>query len=283
MEETREIDIDLRKIVYMMRKKIIFIVLATALLGAIAGCFTHFFIEPTYSASVKMFVYSNTDRASSDTSINKDEISASRELINTYIYVLKSDTVLEKVADDLDLNDDPDITAKIRSMINASVIEDTQAFQVTVSSNDRNLAAKIANSIAKTAPEEIVRVVKAGGVEIIDYAKVPKNPSSPNTKKNIMVGALAGFIVSFLGFFVYEIFDTTITNAKDLERDFNIPILGTIPRLESVERATETESTVVQSVTPKAESVDPPKPAAKPSSTVLENIQAMKGDAKDEK
>lgn len=283
MEETREIDIDLRKIVYMMRTKIIFIVLATALLGAIAGCFTHFFIEPTYSASVKMFVYSNTDRASSDTSINKDEISASRELINTYIYVLKSDTVLEKVADDLDLNDDPDITAKIRSMINASVIEDTQAFQVTVSSNDRNLAAKIANSIAKTAPEEIVRVVKAGGVEIIDYAKVPKNPSSPNTKKNIMVGALAGFIVSFLGFFVYEIFDTTITNAKDLERDFNIPILGTIPRLESVERATETESTVVQSVTPKAESVDPPKPAAKPSSTVLENIQAMKGDAKDEK
>lgn len=283
MEETREIDIDLRKIVYMMRTKIIFIVLATALLGAIAGCFTHFFIEPTYSASVKMFVYSNTDRASSDTSINKDEISASRELINTYIYVLKSDTVLEKVADDLDLNDDPDITAKIRSMIDASVIEDTQAFQVTVSSNDRNLAAKIANSIAKTAPEEIVRVVKAGGVEIIDYAKVPKNPSSPNTKKNIMVGALAGFIVSFLGFFVYEIFDTTITNAKDLERDFNIPILGTIPRLESVERATETESTVVQSVTPKAESVDPPKPAAKPSSTVLENIQAMKGDAKDEK
>ena len=233
MDETKEIDIDLRKIFYMMRTKIIYILLITVLVGVAAGGYTHFFIDPTYNATVKMYVYSNTDRATSDTSITPNEINASKELVNTYIYVLESDTVLSKVATDLNLNLSP---ASIRSMINASLIEDTQAFQVTVTSTDRNLAANVANSIAKVAPDEIVRVVKAGGVEIIDKAEVPNSPSSPNLKKNIIVGALAGFLASFLLFFIYEMFDSTITNAKDLEREFDIPVLGTIPRLESVEK-----------------------------------------------
>lgn len=233
MDETKEIDIDLRKIFYMMRTKFVFIMLITLLMGVLAGAYTHFFIAPTYKATVKMYVYSNTDRASSDTSITPNEINASRDLVNTYIYVLKSDTVLDKVAEDLNLNLSSESIGK---MVNASLIEDTQAFQVTVTSTDPNLAANVANSIAKVAPSEIVRVVKAGGVEIIDYAKTPSSPSSPNLKKNVVVGALAGFLVSFLLFFIYEMFDSTITDSKDLERDFDIPVLGTIPRLESVER-----------------------------------------------
>ncbi len=277
MEQTKEIDIDLRKIFYMMRTKVVFIILFTLLGGIIAGCFTHFFIDPTYSATVKMYVYSNTDRISSDTSITQNEITASKELVNTYIYVLESNTVLNKVADDLDLNLS---ASELKHMVNASLVEDTQAFQVTVNTKDKNLSAQIANSIAKVAPEEIVRVVKAGGVEIIDYATVPSSPSSPNLKKNILVGALLLFVISFLGFFIYEMFDSTITNAKDIEREFDIPVLGTVPRLDTIEKksgSSTASSPTVKAVSPPSISV-----SGKPSSALLENIQALKGETKDE-
>lgn len=272
MDETKEIDIDLRKIFYMMRTKLIFIFLATLIFAVAAGCFTHFFIDPTYTASIKMYAYSNTDRVSTDSSISRTELDTATELVSTDIYILQSDTVLDLVAEDLGLN----ISASsLKSMIEASQVEGTIAFRVSVNSKDPELSAKIANSIAKIAPGEISRIVKAGGVEVIDYAKVPSNPSSPNTKKNILIGALAGFVLSFAGFFVYEMFDTTITNAKDLERDFDIPILGTIPRLEEIEKS-ESDSDNSDF------SDEIPGTAGKPSSTLLENIQAMKGDAKND-
>ena len=269
MDETREIDIDLRKIIYMMRTKIIFVVLITILAGVLSGCFTHFFIDPTYSATVNLFVYSNTDRVTVNQSINKNELDASQDLVGTYVYIIQRDTVLDKVAQDLNLG-----TAKdIRGMVKASSVEGTLAFQVTVTTKDPNLSAKIANAIAKIAPEEIVRVVKAGGVEVIDYAKVPTAPSSPNLKKNIIIGALAGFILSFAAFFIYEIFDSTITNAKDLENEFEIPVLGTIPRLEEVEPKTPQNNNPLPSALPEA---------PKPSASVLQNIQSMKGGAKND-
>lgn len=233
MEENRELEIDLRKIFSMLKKKIIYIVIIGLIGGAIAGCFTNFFIEPQYTANVKLYVNSNNDNlVSSNGSISSSEIDASQKLVNTYIVVVKSNTFLEKVSDELGGTIS---TGTIKSMISASQIDETLAFQVNVTNHDPQLAAQIANIIAETCPSEIVRVLKVGGVEIIDYAKVPTSPSSPNIKKNIMIGFLAALAVSFAFFFIKELFNTSISSEADLSREFNIPVLGTIPRLLPIE------------------------------------------------
>ena len=48
-------------------------------------------------------------------------------------------------------------------MVNVSVVSDTQLLEVVVTSTNSELACKIANSFAKVAPTEIVRITKAGG------------------------------------------------------------------------------------------------------------------------
>ncbi len=278
-QQNEELEVDLRKVAYMMRNKIVFIVIFTLLVAIVTGLVTHFCIDPMYSATVKMYVYSDSDRITTDSSISTAELTASEDLVNTYIYILKSNTVLEAVAEDLNLN----LTAsQLRSMISAEQPTDTVAFEVRVENKSPKWAAKIANSIAKIAPEEIIRVVKAGGVEIIDYAKTPTKPSSPNLKKNIIIGALLGFIVSFAFFFISEMFDTTITDAKDVEREFLIPILGTIPELDTVdkypyqsdERSSDTDAEPKKTIDGILD--------IKPSSTVLKNLQNMKGDSENE-
>ena len=271
MDETREIEIDLRKIFYMMRTKVVFILLATILLAGLAGLFTHFFIAPTYTATARFFVYNNPDNnVSSNRTINSSDIDASSDIINTYVYLLKSDTVLDKVAQDLGVASGDDI----KNLITASRVEDTLVFQVKVTTTDATQSAKIANSIADIAPAEIVRLVNAGGASVVDYAKVPTAPSAPNTKKNILIGALAGFILSFAAFFVYELFDTTITNANDLSRDFDVPVLGTIPMLDIVEKEEDEVSD---------DDVAKQDDLPKPSSALLENLQSMKGENNNDK
>lgn len=250
MEENREINIDLRKVFSMFKKKIIFIVIISLIGAVLSGCITNFFIEPKYTASTKMYVYSNNDnRVASSSSITSSEIDASQKLVNTYLVVVSSYTFAQKVADQMGDGTTPE---EIRSMMSCSQIEETLAFQVNVTSTDPQYAMDVANAIANTCPDEIVRILKVGGVEVIDYATLPTSPSSPNLQKNILVGLLVSFAVSFVFFFIKELFDTSITDEKDLEREFDIPILGTIPRLVPVtEKAISADA---------KSGVDPPAP-----------------------
>lgn len=273
MDETKEIDIDLRKIIYMMRTKIVFIILITMLFAVVSGLYTHFFITPIYSTNISICIYSDPDRITSDKSITTSELYASRDLVKSYIYILTQDPIMEKVAEEVGINS----AGAVKSCITTSQVEETVIFTVTVSHPDPEQAANIANAIAKVAPDEMKRVLNAGDVSVINTAKKPTSPSSPNTKKNIMIGAIAGFIISFAGFFIYEMFDTTITNAKDLERDFELPVLGTVPSLDKVDKKSENDE-------PDDFDIEIPESSiSKPSSQLLENIQSMKGDVTNDK
>lgn len=246
MEENKEISIDLRKIFSMLKKKAVFIAAVALIAAVLAGCITNFFIEPKYTATIKMHVYSNSDnRIGANSSISSNEIDASQKLVNTYLVVVTSNTFTEKVADKIGNG----ITSKqILSMMSCSQIEETLAFQVSVTSTDRDLAVKVANAIADTCPDEIKRILKVGGAEVIDYAIPPTAPSSPNLQKNIIIGFLFGFIISFIFFFIKDLFDTSIHDEQDLEREFDIPILGTVPRLvpstENPQARSDTKSRV---------------------------------------
>ena len=270
MEETRELDIDLQKIFYMMRTKVVYIILATVLLAGLSGVFTHFFIDPTYTATAKFYVYNDpNNNVQTDRAITRSDIDASSDIINTYVYLLKTDTVLDKVAQDLGVASGDEI----KDYIEASVVENTLVFQVMVTTTDAEYSAKIANTIAKIAPDEIVKIVNAGGANVVDWAKVPTKPSAPNKKKNIIIGAVAGFVVSFSLFFVYEMFDTTITNSRDIEREFDIPVLGTVPKLDAPAKSNYGSDNSQKSDEPPAEK-EPPLPKA--SQSLIDSIQSAK-------
>lgn len=240
MDNGKEIDIDLREIFNMMRSKIIYIILITILSGVIAGCFTQFFIQNNYTASIKMHVNSDTQQINTEGSISYSEYTASTALVNTYLVVLNSDTVLDKVAAQLNMEGG---ASSIRKYITASQMSESIVFMVSVTTPDPAKSQAIANAIADVAPDEIVRIIKAGSATVIDYAKLPTKPSSPNIKQNILVGLIVGFIFSFVFFFVKEAINTTISTVKDLEREFEIPVLGTIPRLIPVNnRATDSST-----------------------------------------
>lgn len=232
MEENREIEIDLRSIFFTLRKKIVFMVLIALICGAVAGCYTNLFVEPKYTAMITLCAYNDNNRIGTDGSITSSEIDASQNLVNTYLEIIKSNTFLEKVADNLDYEITP---GAIKGMISSGQVEDTFIFKVQVTSTDATQAMEIANTIAEICPDEIVRIVNAGSVQIVDLASQPTSPSSPNLKKIIGIALLAGFVVSFAIFFLKEIFDTSINDEKDLEKEFDIPVLGTIPRLLPVD------------------------------------------------
>ena len=222
MEENREIEIDLRKIFIMLKKKVAIILVIAFIGAALAGCITNFFIKPKYTSGVSFYVNNNNDNLiGSSGTISSSDLDASEKLVNTYMFVVKSRTFRDKIADKLS----SEVTSsQLKSMISCSQVESTLIFQVNVTSTSPQLASDVANTIAELAPDEIVRVLKVGGVEVVDYASVPTSPSSPNLAKNILIGFAVAFALAFI---IY------------LTKDFDIPVLGTVPRLLPVEAKKE--------------------------------------------
>lgn len=219
-------ELDLKDLLTLLWHKALWIILSILLGGALMFSLAYFLMTPIYTATAQMYVY-NTNRLSVANGVSQSDLMASQKLVDTYIVILKSDSVLTKVASRVDLGYDAE---QIRKMLSASSTNGTEAFSITINNPDKEHAQRIVNTIAEVAPSEIVRVVKAGSVEVIDYAKIPQEPSSPNIPIYTVVGALLGAILSVLVIILTKIFDTTIHTENDMG-DFNIPLLGVIPSL----------------------------------------------------
>ena len=151
MDHTEEIDIDLKKIFLMMRKKVVYILLFTLLGGIVAGCFTEFFIDQKYTAKISLYVYSDMNQLSTQSSISYNDYTASTALVKSYLAVLESDAVLDKVAEKVGLTDG----STIKNSISTSQDEDTNVFYVSVTTTNPKTSQSIANAVAEVAPGDI--------------------------------------------------------------------------------------------------------------------------------
>lgn len=222
MEDNNEIT--LQEIFMILWSKAWIIVLCIILGGMVSFGVTKWIINPEYTSKVTMYVNSNAQKA--DTVATLNDINASQKLVNTYVEILKSETVLSEVIEETGLDYS---TKEIREMMSAAGVNGTEIFEVKIVSKNAEHSALIANTIAKVAPSEIIRVVKAGSVELIDSAVVANEPSAPNVMLNTIIGLMLGGVLSVLVVLVVAMLDTRIKTEEDLEKNYELPVLGAIP------------------------------------------------------
>jgi capsular exopolysaccharide synthesis family protein len=69
--------------------------------------------------------------------------------------------------------------------------------------------------------------------EILSRAKIPTRPSSPNLLLNLILGLLAGIVAGSGVIILLELLDDRLATASDIEQEFNLPALPSIPDLKS--------------------------------------------------
>lgn len=222
-------EITLKDLFELFVRRIKWIAIITAVAVIMSIFITLVLITPKYTATTSLLVSSFVSKNNLDITYN--ELVASQNLVPTYIEVLKSNSVLSQVSKELD--EKYSVNA-LSSMINAAGVGETQVIKVSVETTDPQVSMDIANAVATAAPAVIVEKAKVGAVEVIDYAVLPTSQSSPNLMVNIVIGFMLGLILSYLGFFIYETFDTIIREEEDITKAFDIPLLGTVPPLDDI-------------------------------------------------
>jgi len=225
------VEIDLRKLFLAFLRKawlIAIFVVAAALIG---WYWTTNFVTPMYKSSVTVYVNSvKTDQQIN--SISSSSLATAQRLVLTYVNMIKSDTVLEKVAEAAN----HEITAsEIRRSLSAQQVEETELFNVIITHADPEKAAYIANAVAAVAPVEIERFVEGSSAKIIDYAKVAAAPSSPNVSNNVILSAFLGGVAAVALITLQFMMDVRIKDEEDLQTLFDIPVLGQIPEFDAAE------------------------------------------------
>ncbi len=228
MEEQNEYQVDLKQIFLLMLRKLPVILVFTLALGLAAFIYSNFFATPIYSANVKFYV-NNQQGVSDSTKVQRTDLDTARTLVNSYINMIYTDLVIDEVASASDLGYEPE---QILSMTSVSDVDDeAPIFIVTVRNPVPEYAQVIANTFADVAPGLIQGVVKGSDAEIIDRAKLPERPVSPNVKKYTLLGLALGFILGAGLVLLLDFLDARVKSSDYLTQTFELPVLGVIPNI----------------------------------------------------
>lgn len=174
----------------LLRRK--WVILCISLLGAVFFyAYSALLITPMYRATVSFYI-SNMSGTDVQMLTNSD-VSASENLVDTYVYILSSNTVLDAVAEKsgLDLSG-----SALREMVTVSSIDGTGLCKVEVLSPEPQLSTDSASAIARCAPAEVASIVEGSSIKVVEYAEMPDAPVTPNLLRNTMTGLLLGFLIS---------------------------------------------------------------------------------------
>lgn len=235
MNSTNDLEqVDIKRMIEIVLERIVSIVVITIIFGLISFALSEFFITPKYESSITMFVNnrrSNADEIMETKTLSSD-ITASQQLVPTYIEMIKSNNVLQEVADVVEKKTGERYSVrKIKDMLSAEAVSNTEIIRVSIKTTDTAMAREIANTIADVAPDKIQKFIELSDVRIIDRAKLSTTPVSPNVRNNTILGALLGFVLSISFILLRELFDVRVKSADDLVAKFNYPVLGAIPEI----------------------------------------------------
>ncbi len=213
----------------ILLRRLWLIVILVCLGGGVAFTYSEYIIPKKYTASVTMYVYNQSQQQQQQT---VSDIALSEKLVDTYMVILKSNHVLDKVSDRINEQSVNYTATALYKMITVETVEETEVFRVSVSSYSKEHSKIIADAISQIAPDEIIRVVKAGAVEIVDAAELPTTYSSPNISRNTIIGIVLGFVFACAFSLILELMNTSVKSRDDLMDMHKYPVLAVIPNLD---------------------------------------------------
>ncbi|MFF1252974.1 polysaccharide biosynthesis tyrosine autokinase [Pseudarthrobacter sp. NPDC058329] len=192
--------------------------------------------------------------------------SLAKAKVKNYESVAKSRLVADRVIAYLELNTTADA---LLGTISVKVPLDTAEIRVTAQSTNPGTAQRVAdawvNGLAAqveaietvpptetivepgtaTTPEPGLTVnATATAVRVLPLGKavLPTSPTSPNTKLNLVLGALIGLALGVAYAVIRRHLDRRIRQADEIERLFGVPAIGTLP----VDHRLDGKSTVLE-------------------------------------
>lgn len=217
------IELDVLYLVRKLWQRKVLIIFSALLVGLISFLFSTFVLKATYTSSTRIYVANQTTENSN---LTAQDLQAGTYLVNDYKEIIVSDSVMTDVIAREGLTVTP---KQLSSMISVSIPNNTRIITISVNSANPQDAQRLANTLRAVAGEKIKQVTKVQDVTTIEEAKVPESPSSPNIRRNVMLGALLGGGLAIVGILLLELLDDRVRRQEDIEEVLGMVLIGVVP------------------------------------------------------
>lgn len=241
-------ELTLSSLLGILKKSVIYIVIAAILFAIGAYCFCKFIATPTYQAKTSFLATNggliteetledaNASSVESDINnkLSNTDYSASRNMLKTYVGLFRTRDLYIKIKEKTQLDYSAD---KIKSMVNVvNRSDDTLFIDFTVTCENKQHAILIADAIYEIGDDFIAYWIPAGYVMPVENSANKAYQNYPVTFITVVAAAAIGGILVFVMAFTINVMDKTIKGEKDFSANYDIPILGNIPNFKAAAR-----------------------------------------------
>ena len=228
-QENQAVDIDVFAMLKTLWKRTFSIVLVALVFAIAAFGYSAFLAKKEYQSTSRIYVVSRQNQ--DNNALTNSDLQAGSYLVKDYREIILSQNVLSQAIEELKLDMTP---AELSKKISVSVPTDTRILSITAKDGNPKEAARIANGLRNVAAEKIIAVTKVSDVTTLDEAEVPQSPSSPNIRRNVLLGFIAGAGLMVVLMVVVEVLDDRVKRPEDIEELMGLTLLGIVPDIKKL-------------------------------------------------
>ncbi|OFQ80953.1 MULTISPECIES: Wzz/FepE/Etk N-terminal domain-containing protein [Streptococcus] len=228
-QENQAVEIDVFAMLKTLWKRKFSIVLVALVFAIAAFGYSAFLAKKEYQSTSRIYVVSRQNQ--DNNALTNSDLQAGSYLVKDYREIILSQNVLSQAIEELKLDMTP---AELSKKISVSVPTDTRILSITAKDGNPKEAARIANGLRNVAAEKIISVTKVSDVTTLDEAEVPQTPSSPNIRRNVLLGFIAGAGLMVVLMVVVEVLDDRVKRPEDIEELMGLTLLGIVPDIKKL-------------------------------------------------
>lgn len=218
-----EVEIDLSQLLKLLKKNIRLIIILALVGIIIAASATTFLISKKYQSQGSVLLKADVVNGSLDST----QVNTNKMMVNNYVKLLQGNNIQDQVAKNLNIT-----SAEVRSSLSITNTTDTQIIEISSTTVDPGLSKRIVDETISVFTTLIQEKLDVTNVTIVDQPEVNPNPVSPSMVKNVIIGAVAGIVISLGYLLLTYLLDTKIKNGEQAEQYLGVHLLGIVPFFE---------------------------------------------------
>lgn len=221
----KELNIEIKECIDILIKGKFIILCLTILITVAISAIGYYGIRPIYGTKISIIAVKSGLEKNNE--MTYEYTLLAENLIKTYMEIAKSNTVAEKASQKLN----GEITSdEIIKSIVVSIDDNAPIMTISAKGKNKENVFKIVNAVSDAFMEQSVKIYTTDNIQIMDNAIEPQNPIVRSLNKMLLLGFLAGLIISILVVFFKDYMDTSIKSEEDVKKYLNLNVIGTIAK-----------------------------------------------------
>ncbi len=220
-------EISLVDILLSLKNHIVLVILITVLFAGLFWAVNKFVIVPTYDSTVKFYIEAAmTDE--DNPGVGLQAVNLAQRIANTYIELMKTNSFYNLLVEELGV--DLSVT-ELRGMVSYKSVQDTEILEASVRTTDPDLSLIIASTIATVAPDAMNEIKSTATLTVIDQPLRAATQSTPHVMRNTALGLVLGLFLGSMLAIIIDMFNIKIRTEEDITKNFDITIIGVVPKI----------------------------------------------------